>query len=399
MVEYPDYADDEDSDDHTVLTTGMDLGAFFAQRYRIDEVLGAGAMGKVFRATDMSDDRQVAVKVLHPDKAAKESVLTRFRREAEILGQLGHHGIVEIYDYGQDRDGVDYIVMELIEGDSLKQHVREHGPMSPDGLLPLLIILCDAIGAAHEQGIIHRDLKPDNVIIFDRSGELRAKVLDFGLSRLGTNKRITATGVMIGTPRYMAPEQIRSAKDVDERTDIYACGVLVYEALTGKSPFPAEDAGQLLGCVIENRTVPLVEVRPDLPEALGEVVHRAMAKHPSDRYSTMGAFVEAFAAALGRSTGRSHLLAEDGFFAEQSDPEFSVPLAAMGGGNPRFTLPPGMPLPSPPTPRSRRPLFLGFGLLALLMVGCLAAAAAFGLRRMLLESEPPETGETVHRVG
>src|SRR5690606_34830515 len=156
----------------------------------------------------------------------------------------------------------------------LREHLRERGAMAPKELAPVVVAVADALAAAHAKGVVHRDLKPDNVFLC-YGGVV--KVVDFGLSMLDVDKRMTKTGVMLGTPRYMAPEQIRSAKDVDPRVDVYALGVMAHEALTNASPFPASDAAQLLGCVIEGRVVRLEEQRPGLPAGLGEVVRRAMA--------------------------------------------------------------------------------------------------------------------------
>jgi eukaryotic-like serine/threonine-protein kinase len=298
-------------DDDTLALSGFKRGAFFAERYQLEELLGVGAMGKVFRAFDTRVDAAVALKVLHPEQAKKDHVLARFRQEARVLRELGHPGIVRILDSGQ-ADGIDYLTMELLEGQNLKDRLRERGPLSPEELLPLLVQACDALGAAHTQDVIHRDLKPENLFLSEREGRPHVKVVDFGLSRVSTVSRMTATGVMLGTPRYMAPEQIRSARDADARTDIYALGVIAHEALAGASPFPAGDQGQLLGCVIEGRVLKLEEQRPAVPPRLGEVVRRAMARDPDDRFATIGAFAEAYAEALGRQTGRSQLLAEGG---------------------------------------------------------------------------------------
>lgn len=385
----PDFGDD------TLVLSGFTAGAFFAERYRLEELLGAGAMGKVFRATDTAIDAPVAVKVLHPDKARKPHVLARFRREAEILRGLGHPGIVRVLESGRASDGTDFLAMELLEGRTLRDRIRRGGPLSPEQFLPILVAICDALGAAHQQGVIHRDLKPDNVFLVDAGGRARVKIVDFGLSRLSNSEPITRTGVIIGTPRYMAPEQIRSAKDADARTDIYACGVLAHEALTGSSPFPAEDPRQLLGCILEGRVRELETLRPDLPPRLGAVIRRAMATSPRSRYATIGAFAEAFADVLGRSTGRSGLGTSEALFGDLGEPEHPRTLVDLGRTSseppePRFTPPPARfeppadgRLPAPPKPRtvSRRPLMpvLVF-LVALVAVVCLAAAGAFAVR-------------------
>ena len=390
--------DPQDLTDDTLVLSGFTSGAFFAERYRLEKLLGAGAMGKVFSATDTRTGNTVAIKVLHPERARKEIVLERFRREAEILRALGHGGIVRVLDAGRSAEGVDYLAMELLEGRTLKATTQADGPFDPGAFLPILIQICDALDAAHLQGVVHRDLKPDNIFIVP-SGDV--KVVDFGLSRLGSTDRITKTGVMIGTPRYMAPEQIRSAKDATARTDVYACGVLTYEALAGASPFPAADQGQLLGCVMEGRVVPLTEARPGLPASLEPVIGRAMAPNAKERFATMGAFAEAFADAIGRTTGRSSLVMDaavdlfadaeetDGRRHAIEDPFGLSPGAPQPGEPARFTAPPDAPstpsrvtAPTPAPPERPRRAALPWLLfaLALVVVSCSAAGLALGAR-------------------
>jgi len=388
--------------DTTLRLSGFKKGAFFGERYRIEALLGQGAMGKVFRATDTAEDRLVAVKVLHPELAKKDTVLERFRREAEILRGLGHRGIVRVLDAGQTSDAMEYLVMELLEGRNLKQRLQEDGPMSVDDLLPLLVQVCDALGAAHEQGVVHRDLKPENLFLID--DDAKVKVVDFGLGRMLTDKRMTKTGMMLGTPRYMAPEQIRSAKDADARTDQYALGIICHESLAGASPFPAGDPGQLLGCVMEGRILKLEDERPSVPPNVAAVIRRAMSKDPRDRFATIGAFVEVYAAALGRQTGRSMLAAQgmSDFFALADEPDASGEIemppeiqAPPTYEPPRFTRPPGMPAeavaaspetPAPAVKKRRRPRTkLGWALfgIALVVVICLSASIAYGIRAWL----------------
>lgn len=375
--------------DQTLVLSGFESGAFFMDRYRIERLLGAGAMGKVFRAIDTVEDRPIALKVLHPDMARKVQVLERFRREAQILRELGHHGIVRVFDSGQAPGGMDYLIMELLEGRTLKQKLRADGPMSPEELLPLLVQVCDALGAAHVQGVVHRDLKPDNIFLL--TGDRVAKILDFGLSRLATQKRMTKTGMMLGTPRYMPPEQIRSAKDADARTDQYALAVVCHEALAGASPFPAADPAQLLGCVMEGRILTLEDQVADIGEELGAVVRRAMSRERKERYATIGGFVEAFAQTIGRHTGRSRLIEGsdqlDALFGDADPPDASgevdLPDQIVAPHEPpRFTLPPGVPAQARTRAPAKKNRSLGwvFFIVLLLVVTCLSASIALGIR-------------------
>ncbi len=376
-------------DEETLLLAGFTLGAFFMERYRIEALIGAGAMGKVFRAMDLWNEHPVALKVLHPDKATKEQVLARFRREAEILKELGHPGIVRVLDSGRAAEGIEYLIMELLPGRTLRDRVMQQGPASPQELLPILVSVSDALGAAHQKGVVHRDLKPDNILLLEDGS---AKVVDFGLSLLDTDTRMTKTGVMLGTPRYMAPEQIRSAKDVDPRVDIYALCVIIHEALTGSSPFPAQDAGQLLGCVIEGRIIPIETQRPDLPVGMGDVIRRGMAKDRGDRYATMGAFIDAFGRTMGVTLNRSRPSTGEfqPFAGMTPPPAGTLPsgdvVIPSGPDKPRFTMP-EMISSVPPPPRQKKKKsglvpVLVIGGFALLFVGllCLAAAAFYAYR-------------------
>ncbi|MGF1467678.1 MAG: serine/threonine-protein kinase [Sandaracinaceae bacterium] len=383
-------------------------GSTVAGRYDVLEERGTGAMGTVFLAVDREDGAEVALKVLRRDKARKKEVLLRFRREGEILRSLGHPGIVELRDAGRAPEGIDYLAMERLTGPTLTARLQDGEPFSARGWLPILVALADALGAAHDAGVVHRDLKPDNIFLVEaddsEDGEPGppARLVDFGLSLWAEAARVTKTGTMIGTPRYMSPEQIRSAKGVDARTDIYALGVVTHEALTGASPFPAEDAGQLLGCVMAGRVLPLEELRPGIPAALGDVVRRAMARDHGDRFETVGAFAEAYAAALGLTTGRSGLL-EQGTFRrllrapeargteEALDPDHfagEAP-APRPSPTPRFTSP--SPYPArhaagsstpPPPPAPRWGPWSVFVLVALIVV-LGSAGMALGLRAYL----------------
>lgn len=334
-------------------------------------MLGTGAMGKVYRATDLRRGHPVALKVLHPNNAGKQQILDRFRREAAILTALEHPGIVRVYDAGKDAGGIDYIAMEVLEGPTLRQHLRARGPLPVEELVSIVVAIADALSVAHEQGVVHRDLKPDNVFVLPTG----VKVVDFGLSMLDVEDRMTKTGVMLGTPRYMAPEQIRSAKDVDPRVDVYALGVIAHELLTNASPFPADDPAQLLGCVIEGRVHRLEEQRPDLPAGLGDVVRRAMARDRRDRFATIGAFAEALARAAGVPMSRARGSDEQSALPNQAH-RVGEPVALPAPDKPRFTIPPE-PVGTPGRLHGRHP---SFWVAAVLVAVVFVAALVFGVR-------------------
>lgn len=292
-----DLPDDFEESEATVVTDAFSGGSFFGDRFRIDRTLGIGGMGSVYAATDFNGGEiRVALKVLK-DKAKDSERRLRFQREAQILQDVHHPGIVSIHAFGHAPDGTPWIAMELLDGETLRERVNRFGPMEPDEVAPLLSAAADALGAAHAKGVIHRDLKPDNLYLPRRGAVL--KILDFGLSLSIGAKKLTKTGSIIGTPRYMSPEQIASAHAADARTDVYALGVIAYEAMTGQSPFIASDHGQLLGAILQGRMEPLTTRRPDLPASLEAVLLKATAKDPADRFQTPQELAAAFADAAG----------------------------------------------------------------------------------------------------
>src|SRR5262245_27185177 len=254
-----------------------------AERYQTIVVVSRGAMAVVYRARDRKHDRDVAVKVLHPTLGARMSV-DRFLREIEIVAALRHPLIVPLYDSGE-ADGYLYYVMPYESGQSLQQRLARDGPPSIPEAIRILRDLCDALAHAHERGIVHRDIKPANVLL---TGD-HAVVADFGVARVApTPARLTATspGLMIGTPAYMAPEQITADQHIDHRADIYAVGVLAYELLTGRLPFEAERLDALLHAHLLEPPTPISTHRPDVPPALVEWVMRCLEKRPDDRWQS-----------------------------------------------------------------------------------------------------------------
>lgn len=307
-------------------STGHDVlppGTLLDHRFRLGTPLGTGSMGRVLRALDTHTGHEVALKLLHPDRARDPEALERFRREAEILDAIAHPAIVRVISMGQS-EGTPWLAMELVHGETLEDRLRR-GPLGMREIVPILNTLCDGLAAAHMAGVVHRDLKPGNILLTS-SGQLPCKLLDFGLSRIKSSKTLTQKGTVIGTPRYMAPEQIRASLDADMRSDIFSVGVMLYEMLTGSSPYPAEDLGQLLGCVFEQRIVPIGERRPEVPDAVGGVIKRAMARDPNDRFQTAGAIAEAYANAIGVSSGRSMLAPSPELTISSTHDEGSSPL-------------------------------------------------------------------------
>ena len=255
-------------------------------QYEIEREIGRGSMAVVYQARDRRLGRRVALKVLPPDLAFRADVRARFRREAETAAGLSHPNVVPIYAV-DEREGLSFLVMALVDGESLGARLqREPRPPVPV-VRRLLAEVADALAYAHARGVVHRDIKPDNILLDRDSG--RPMVTDFGIARAVTDSgdsRLTATGMAIGTPAYMSPEQSAGERDVDGRSDLYSLGVVGYQMLCGVPPFTAGSTPALLVKHLSERPVPIGERRPDTPPDLAEAVMRLLAKDPADRYAT-----------------------------------------------------------------------------------------------------------------
>jgi beta-lactam-binding protein with PASTA domain len=256
-------------------------------RYRIMRKLGSGGMADVYMAEDQQLGRRVALKVLHRRFAEDEQFVERFRREASSAAGLSHPNVVAIFDRGE-WDGTYYISMELVEGRTLKDIVREKGPAPPEAAVDLTLQILRAARYAHKHGVVHRDIKPHNVLI-DHDG--RVRVTDFGIARAGTSD-ITETGSVMGTAQYLSPEQAQG-RPVDERADLYAIGIVLYELLTGQVPFDAEQPVTVALKQVSELPVPPAELVPAIPPAIDAVVMRALEKDPDRRYQSADEFIAA----------------------------------------------------------------------------------------------------------
>jgi serine/threonine-protein kinase len=355
----------------------MLIGRVIAGRYRILSKLGEGGMGAVYQAEQISLKRTVAIKLLRPDVAVSPMLLRRFNAEAEAVAKLRHPNTVNIYDFGQDTDGTLFIAMELIEGRSLRSVVHHEAPLPLRRALAIAAQVAASLTDAHAKTIIHRDLKPDNVMLTDRG---RAKdnvtVLDFGIAKLRDESRatqqMTQAGDMLGTPQYMAPEQIRG-EAIDGRTDVYALGCMIYEMVTARLPYEAPSVMALLSKHLLEQAPPPSQRRPDLglPPAIDDLVMRAMAKDPAARPPTMEDFGEQIGALLASlppevTVQRSAVNASAGFapvpyahtpqaysaaagFAPTAGPLPGSPTPPPAGGPPT-PLPPRLHPPTPPPP-------------------------------------------------
>ncbi len=272
-------------------------GRILAGTYRIIRLLGEGGMGKVYEAGHLRlSKKRYAVKVLHAGASDNAEVYARFRREAEIATELGHPNIVEVHDFNVTEEGQPFIVMELLTGHDLGSLLyQKQGKISRQELIPIMAQVGSALTAAHERGVIHRDLKPENIYLTrDPEGAVQVKLLDFGLSTIKHQRsRLTQGGAIMGTPDYMAPEQAKGEiGDVDQRTDIFALGVIVYQSLTGKLPFDAPTPLGVLYKVVNEQPRPVAELNPAVPSEADAIIARAMAKTREARYANVQAFVQ-----------------------------------------------------------------------------------------------------------
>jgi serine/threonine protein kinase len=258
------------------------IGRVIGNTYRIVEKIGQGGMGAVYRAVDEVLEREVAVKAVRPDLAREKEIVDRFRQEARTLARVSHPAIATIYNFLQEGDEL-FLVMELVRGRTLADVLRTEGALPWQRAVSLLASALDGIERAHRMGIIHRDLKPENLMLTE-DGTL--KVMDFGIARAVGSGHLTRTGLLIGTLRYIAPEQIRG-EEVDRRTDIYSLGIVLYEMLAGRVPFEGGNDYAILRAQIEDPPTPPVFHVPDLPAWLDRAVLKALAKDREERYQTV----------------------------------------------------------------------------------------------------------------
>jgi eukaryotic-like serine/threonine-protein kinase len=277
------------------------LGQTLADKYRIEELIAEGGMGAVYRGTHVLMDKTVAIKVLHPALAADDKIVARFSREARAASRLSHPHALSVTDFGEGENGIVFLVMEYLKGQTLKEVIHSEGQMPLPRVIEIVRQICGALEAAHAEGVVHRDLKSDNIMLLDIGGGDWAKVLDFGIAKItekvGQDPALTAPNLIIGTPQYMSPEQCSQAAEIDSRSDIYSFGVILYEMLVGHVPFTGESPTAIMMKHLQEPPPSVLEERKDLPAAVGRVVTRAMAKRPADRYQTVGELAEDLTAA------------------------------------------------------------------------------------------------------
>jgi serine/threonine protein kinase len=259
------------------------LGRVFDGRFEVRTSLGQGGMGTVYRGWQITVDREIAIKVIHPKLASDRIAVKRFLREARLSSRLNQPNIVNVYDFGQTEDGILYIAMELLRGHTLGRELESMRPLTTRRVLGIAQQLCDALDSAHNQGIVHRDLKPNNIIILDDPpGRDLIKVLDFGLAKsliTDTSSLVTNTNAILGTPLYMPPEQIEG-KASDQRADLYSLGCILFQMLTGRPPFTGETVNVVLAAHVSDPVPPLPQT---VPAPLAKMVLQLMEKEPAKR--------------------------------------------------------------------------------------------------------------------
>lgn len=249
--------------------------------YELGDIIGEGGFGRVYAATDVRLGRKVAIKVIRPDLAGARAFLERFRKEGTALAKFRHAGIVPIFDI-RERDGLIYYIMPLIEGETLRSQLDRRRSLSPKETQRILLELCDCLAATHRAGIIHRDIKPDNIILegFQHS----ALLMDFGIAKSIQDFGVTVSGVMVGTPTYMSPEQASGDDFIDVRSDIYSVGVLAFHMLTGRPPFVGSTAHVVIAAHVAEDPPSIRRLNPSVPKGLADAVEKCLAKDPENRF-------------------------------------------------------------------------------------------------------------------
>ncbi len=356
-------------------------GALLGGRYQLGSVLGRGGMAEVRRARDTRLGREVAIKQLRTDLAGDDTFQARFRREAQSAAGLNHPNIVSVYDTGEQRDpqsgvSVPYIVMELVVGHTLRDLLREGRKLRPERALELTIGVLDALQYSHQQGIIHRDIKPANVMLTS-SGQV--KVMDFGIARAvaDTSASMTQTAAVIGTAQYLSPEQARGEKNVDNRSDIYAAGCLLYELLVGQPPFQGDSPVSVAYQHVREMPVPPSYLDPELTPAMDTITLKALAKNPADRYQNAREMRDDITRLLGGQQPTAQLMAspvQEPVTPVQPLRPVTSPISARTAASPQRAVEVAEPQDEEqPPPRRRIGAGVVITVLALVLAGGLAA--------------------------
>ncbi len=285
-------------------------GTRVAERYELERVIGEGGMGTVWVALDGASSERVALKLLRPELAEDPDATTRFEREAYAMSRIVHPAIVPLRDSGVDARGLPFLVYELVDGISLREHLSIRGRLGPVEAVAIALDVLAALGAAHEADVIHRDVKPSNVLLVRKpEGGHHARVIDFGIAKTLTGlegvPRVTSTGEVVGTARYMSPEQAQGKGGVDHRTDVWSAAIVLYEMLSGRTPFEARSPTQTILKILSQEPALLSSVASGVPDTLVVAVHRGLAREPARRWPSATAFALALTSAIVASPADS----------------------------------------------------------------------------------------------
>ena len=269
----------------------LSQGLYLADRYLLRQPIGRGSMAEVWEAMDEQSGALVAIKVVAELLAPSEQARRRFEREMVACGRINHPNVVALMGHGEVADGRPFIVMELVQGLTLAQYMDQHQRLGANSTMALGEQILQGVEAAHQSNIVHRDLKPANILLAQRpSGKLRVKILDFGVARVldftDPDAKLTRTGTMLGSPRYMPPELARGASEIDPRSDVFGVGAVLYHALTGSPPFYGANVGEIMLKILRHEIPPLAPQRPDLQPRLVACVDRALGRLPEDRFDS-----------------------------------------------------------------------------------------------------------------
>jgi eukaryotic-like serine/threonine-protein kinase len=367
---------------------GVLEGSVVGGRYRIRQLLGAGGSASIYEGEDLTFGRTVAVKIPHDTVGPDSVAAKRLVREARASGAVGHPNVCEVSELGTLPNGTPFVVMERLVGETLRERMHE-GRLAFGDIVDIMLQVLSGLGAAHERGIVHRDIKPENIFLVRRAGcPALVKLLDFGLvttdvpsTRNETvaaatvrenrppprpqrdREELTATGMVVGTPYYLAPEQLRGIRDFDARVDLYACGVVLYEMTTGRKPFRSSEVAELFKEILSASPPTVLSLRPETPPVLAQVIERAMSVAPAARFATAGAFQTALGQIRVDRPTASPLAPFRAATAAGADA--SLGAAAKAGARTdeptrvegRFPKPPSvLPKPLPPSPRPIDPV-------------------------------------------
>jgi len=353
---------------------GSDLvGSILADRYHVIRRIGEGGMGQVYLAEHVKMKRKSAVKVLHQGMVHDPDAISRFNREASNASQIQHPNVAAIYDFGETPEGLIYLAMEFVDGEPLTKIIERHGALTAARAADIGQQVASALEAAHDMGIIHRDLKPDNIMIArGRAGEDVAKVVDFGIAKAmeADDQKVTKTGLAIGTPEYMSPEQL-GGDQLDSRTDIYSLGLVTFNMLTGQLPFPSVVSREALIMRLTEKPRTLAEIRNDVvwPAELQTVMDKALANHPADRYQHVSQFGRELVTAVA-TMPESALTSTGTLELQPFNHAARTEVRPLGGGGAGRRDRSNEELPLPEIEKSGSPVGLILGILvALLLVG------------------------------